>query len=140
MPSLDLARPHWDCIHFGRGSEGSSFCQQAEAAGLLLATVSLEGAGDGRALIGRVAAALPFPLTFWASWDGLADGWRDLRARVDQRGVALLLADARPLWAAQPETFGLFIELWLAAAGVWARDTGNDRWSHGRPFHLFIQW
>ena len=136
----DISRAHWECIHFGGSGDAATFRELSLTSGLLLGEASLAGVSDSRGFIGRVAQALPFPVTFWASWDGLSDGLCDLRNRVDQRGLALVLSEARGWWSADPEGTGIFIASWLNAARQWGGDMREDLDRPGRPFHLFVEW
>jgi len=93
----------------------------ARDAGLRVLRVDLDGCGDKRTLLARLAAQLDFPAGMGGNWDALSDALRDL-SWLPASGYALLLEAADALPAGSPGDFATLLDVLDEASGAWARE------------------
>lgn len=101
----------------------------ATSLGLEAIRIDLAGGEDKAELLGRIAAALDFPVWFGANWDALYDCLADLSWRGGH-GWVLILENAHDLRRAAPQALDTALAIMGDAAAAW-----DER---GVPLRVFV--
>lgn len=110
-------------------SDISALSAAMRDADLKVIRIDLDGVGDKRTLLARLAAQLDFPAGFGGNWDALSDNLRDLQW-LPAHGYALFLADVDALRAGAGKQFDTLLDILDEASRDWA---GRDV-----PFWVFL--
>ncbi len=113
-----LADPSLACTGFIASAERARYVAAADALGFAVAQIDFSGCNGKDDALARFARALRFPDWFGANWDALQDSLSDLSwLRAD--GYLLLLDDVAHWRAADPESFGITLDILEQAGNAW---------------------
>lgn len=113
-----LADSSLACTGFIARSERARYLAAANALGFTVAAIDFGGCTGKDDALARFARALRFPDWFGGNWDALQDCLSDLSwLRAD--GYLLLLDDVAQWRAADPESFGITLDILEQAGNAW---------------------
>lgn len=113
-----LADPSLACTGFIARSERARYLAAANALGFTVAAIDFGGCTGKDDALARFARALRFPDWFGGNWDALQDCLSDL-SWLRAEGYLLLLDDVAQWRAADPESFGITLEILEQAGNAW---------------------
>ena len=113
-----LADPSLACTGFIARSERARYLAAANALGFTVAAIDFGGCTGKDDALARFARALRFPDWFGGNWDALQDCLSDL-SWLRAEGYLLLLDDVAEWRAADPESFGITLDILEQAGNAW---------------------
>ena len=113
-----LADPSLACTGFIARSERARYLAAANALGFTVAAIDFGGCTGKDDALARFARALRFPDWFGGNWDALQDCLSDL-SWLRAEGYLLLLDDVAQWRAADPESFGITLDILEQAGNAW---------------------
>lgn len=127
MTAAELNKPSYSCIHFVDESQMSILLSDLSATKLRVTEIGVNRISSKGELLTQLGRALEFPGYVGANWDALEEALRDLEW-APAAGYVVFVRNSRHLWASAAEVAGMFLEIWLTAAKMWAESRV--------PFHL----
>ena len=113
-----LADPSMACVGYIADSERADYQAAAEALDYAVAAIDFSSCTGKDDALARFARALRFPDWFGDNWDGLQDCLSDL-SWWPAEGYLLLLQDTEGWRQADPQGFGITLEVLEQASHAW---------------------
>ena len=116
-----LADPSLACSGFIARKERADYASAAAALDFEVASIDFRGCTGKDDALARFARALRFPDWFGDNWDALQDCLSDL-SWLPAEGYLLLLDDTDDWRQADPQGFGITLEILEQASEAWRRE------------------